>query len=90
MKMTIGQLRQLIREFGIDDMIRHEAGLYDTSGVSSNVTDREAILNPPPGLGSPQEDELENDEQQKKSQPGARVYDRSGGAAGPSRPRRTG
>jgi hypothetical protein len=76
MKITLGQLRKLIREFGVDDTIRHQAGLYDTGGVSSNVANREAsLVNPPPGLGSPEE---QNDEhrEQEKTQVGARVSDR--------------
>lgn len=78
MKMTLGRLRKLIREFGVDDTIRHEAGLYDTGGISSNVTNRESsLVNPPPGLGDEDTiDDKENDEQEK-SQPGVRVADRT-------------
>jgi len=81
--MTLGELKRLIREFGVDDTLRHQAGIFACGGVSSNVTDREVILSPPPGLGSPQEqeDKFESDEQQKKSQPGARVDDERGGRA---------
>jgi len=84
MKMKLGELRRLIREFGVDDTLRHQAGLFMAGGVSSNVTDREAILNPPPGLGSPEEEREEDykeDERQKKSQAGVRVDDRLGGRA---------
>lgn len=81
MKITVRRLRQLIREFGVDDTMRHEAGFGDTGGVSSAHRDREAILNPPPGLGDAehQEDELDTDKVQKKSQLQARVDDAHGG-----------
>lgn len=78
MVLTLGQLRRMIREFGVDDTIRHQAGFYDTGGVSSNITDREAIMDPPPGLGGPEDqDEYDEDDQQEKSQAGVRVFDRN-------------
>lgn len=86
MKITLGRLRQLIREFGIDDTIRHQAGLYDTGGISSNVTNREAsLMNPPPGLGDESTEDDGQHEEQEKSQPGARVSARTGGEAGSPR-----
>ena len=57
---TLGALRRLVREFGLDATMRNQAGFGDTGGVSSSVRDREAILNPPPGLGGPEAQEDEN------------------------------
>ncbi len=61
---TVGALRRLVREFGLDATMRNQAGFGDTGGNSSSVRDKEAILNPPPGLGSPQaqEDEKADEE----------------------------
>jgi len=62
---TVGALRRLVREFGLDATMRNQAGFGDTSGASSNVTDREAILSPPPALGDPeaQEEKSEHEEE---------------------------
>ena len=81
--MTLGELRRLIREAGLDADMRNMAGTFG-GGISAAITDREAIMNPPPGLGSPSEEEsIEDDgEPQRKNQPGARVHDRAGGASG--------
>lgn len=73
MKLTIGQLRRLIREFGVDDTMRHEAGFFMDGGAHSSMRDKEAsVINQPPGLGGP-EDEEDKDEQEKPSQWTARV-----------------
>lgn len=83
MKLTIGQLRRGVRrilENGVDTEMRNMSGFFMAGGVSSNVTDREAILNAPPQLGDPSEheDELEDDSNvpQEKSQLAARYADR--------------
>jgi len=62
---TVGALRRLVREFGLDATMRNQAGFGDTGGVSSAHRDKEAILNPPPDLGSPevQEDDRSTDEE---------------------------
>ena len=75
---TVGALRRLVREFGLDATLRNQAGLGDTGGNSSSVRDKESILNPPPGLGSPEEQESELDlgVPQKKSQAAVRYADR--------------
>lgn len=80
MRITVGALRRIIREAGLDADMRNMAGSCDPSGANANVRDREAILNPPPGLGSPEEQEevKGEDDVQRKSQPGARVADRAG------------
>jgi hypothetical protein len=90
MRITIGELkRYVLREFGVDDTLRHEAGFFMAGGVSAGDRDREAsLVDPPPGLGGGEDDELEkkrdNDdyEEQSKGQPGTRVSDRRGGEAG--------
>ena len=76
MKLTLGRLRRLIREFGLDADMRNMAGsCMDLGG--GNARDKESsLLNPPPGLGGPQEDDEDSSEWQEKSQPGARVADR--------------
>ncbi len=80
MKLTIGQLRANIRhllEQGLDSDMRKMAGTFG-GGISSSVSDREAIMNPVPGLGSPEEQEEPiTDEPQKKNQLAARCLDRN-------------
>lgn len=78
MRMTLGQLRKLLlREFGVDDTLRHQAGFFMHSGGSTE--------GPPPGLGNDEEqDEYESDEQQKKANAGVRVANRAGGTYGPT------
>jgi hypothetical protein len=78
-KLTIRELRRIIREAGLDSDMRNMAGTCGGEGANSGVRDREAILNPPPGLGSPEEqqDDYKEDERQKKNQAGVRVADRT-------------
>lgn len=79
MKMSMRQLRCLIREFGVDDTMRHEAGLLIPGGVSSVGGGQESgPVNPPPGLGGPEENDDEEGDGQEKTQAGARVSDRAG------------
>ena len=90
MRITLRELRRRIRqllEHGVDTEMRLSAGICAGGlGTSSNVRDREAILNPPPGLGDPseQEEPIDDEEQvQRKSQAGARYADRhAGGSTG--------
>ena len=86
MRITLRELRRRIRqliEHGVDTEMRLSAGICAGGlGISSNVTDREAILNPPPGLGDPdvQQEPIDDEEQvQRKSQAGARFNDRHAG-----------
>lgn len=94
MKLTLGQLRRLIREFGVDDTLRNDAGFFMAGGVSSGNRDREAsLMGAPPGLGGP-EDELKKEkaikDAEEKPQAAVRVADRRGTPGGSTRPRRTG
>jgi hypothetical protein len=90
-KLTVRQLRRLIREFGVDTENRLSAGLFMAGGVSNQHRDREStLMNPPPGLGAPEEEETEESEKdvEKKSQFAVRVSDRHGGEVGSSRIKR--
>lgn len=73
MKLTLRQLRRLIREFGLDADMRNMAGsVMDLAG-----NDRESSVNlPPPGLGGTTQEEEDESNGQEKSQPGARAADR--------------
>ena len=66
-------------EFGVDDTNRNDAGFFMAGGVSAGDRDRESsLMNAPPGMGDDQEKEDDSDyEEQRKSQVGARVADRS-------------
>jgi hypothetical protein len=76
-KLTLRQLRKLLlREFGLETDMRNMAGTCGGEGANASVTDREAIMNPPPGLGSPEEQEGVEDDVQQKNQAGVRVFDR--------------
>ena len=85
--MTLGRLREHIQrllEFGVDDTMRTQAGFYMDGGNAGNTAGNP--VEPPPGLGSDDEDEVEGDtdgESQEKSQWAVRVLDRAGG---PGRP----
>lgn len=86
MKTTIGRLRQLIREAGLDSDMRNMAGSMMDFGADNGHRDRESsVVNGLPGLGDEaeakqaEEDEDKEDGTQEKSQPGARVSDRAGG-----------
>jgi hypothetical protein len=79
MRLTLRQLRCLIREHGLETDMRNMAGTCGGEGANASVRDREAILNPPPNLGSPEELEDDDEDFQKKNQTGVRVYDREGG-----------
>lgn len=76
MRIRLGDLRKLIREFGVDDTLRHEAGFY-MDGGGSGASEGGATA-PPPGLGDPGEceNELDASEHEKMSQSAVRVDDR--------------
>lgn len=78
MKLTIRELKHLIREFGLDADMRNMAGSVMDIGAHGSSRDKEtSIMNPLPGLGGNEEEEdEETDEWQEKSQPGARFADR--------------
>jgi len=71
MKITIGRLRRIIREAGLDTDMRNAAMVGMSSGE---------VPEPPPGLGDEEERKKDNDEfgEQKKSQAGVRRDDRAG------------
>jgi len=56
--------------------MRNMAGSCMDLGGTGTRDKETSIMNPPPGLGGPQEEEEDTDEWQEKSQPGARVADR--------------
>jgi hypothetical protein len=89
MKLTLRRLRQLIREFGVDDTVRNTAGFFMAGGLSSAHRDRESsLMDPPPGLGSDAEetDDTEKDgDGEDKSQFAVRVDDKRGGPGRSSR-----
>ena len=74
MRLTLRQLKKLIREFGLDADMRNMAGsVMDLGGT--NIQDKESsLMNPPSGLGGPQEEE--DPLEQEKGQLAARVNDR--------------
>ena len=83
MRLTLRELKRAVKrllEFGVDDTLRHEAGLFMAGGVSDQHRDRESsLLNPPPGLGDDWQKEDDDDyTEQEPSQPGARVAKRAG------------
>lgn len=69
MLTTIRALRSLIREYGVDDTMRTQAGWVNPVGVSAGSRDREALLHPPPGLGNDQEqgDDSEDEEEEARA-----------------------
>ncbi len=77
MKITVGRLRKIVREGVFSDWMT-TAGMY--AGGSGISDPRKGTETPPPGLGSPEEqdtDEEENDkEPQEKSQLAQRYADR--------------
>lgn len=79
--MTVGRLRALIREFGVDDTMRHQAGFGDLSGASSGTRDVPS-MSAPLGLGSDEQEDETTADEQEKSQPGLRVADRTRRATG--------
>lgn len=83
MRLTLRRLRRLIREFGVDDTLRNDAGFFMAGGLSSAHRDREnTLMDPPPGLGSDAEetDDAEKDgDIEDKSQFAVRVDDKRGG-----------
>ena len=84
MKTTMGRLRRLIREAGLDTDLLNMAGTCGGMGANSDHRDREAIMNPAPDLGNPEDEEngFTDDEWQQKNQPGVRVGDRAGDTGG--------
>lgn len=80
MKITIQKLKQLIRD-QVERNLRWSAGFFTGGGISRP---RKGVVQPPPDLGSSQEDtdtettiDQKNDKQEK-TQLAVRVYDRSG------------
>ena len=78
MKITLGQLRRIIHEAGLDSDMRNMAGSFMDFGGSSFRDRESSVMDPLPGLGDEEhrEEERDDDEMQDKSQPGARVADR--------------
>ena len=75
MKLTVGQLKQIIREAGLDSDMRNMAGSLSSAAGSIGRSDTSNL--PPPGLGSPEEQDDDTDgKEQEKQQLGARVADR--------------
>lgn len=76
MRLPLGLLKNIIHEQLFSDMMRN-AGTVGAGGISSPHKGNNM---PPPGLGSPEdEDDLESDkEPQKKSQLAVRAGDRLG------------
>lgn len=75
MKISVGRLRQLIREEGLDTLMRNSAGFGGGglgSGVSGNQTE------PLPGLGDTEEDDGK-EQQEELEGPGARQQRREQG-----------
>lgn len=70
-------------EFGVDDSLRNDAGLYGGGVSVAGTATRKGVVAPPPGLGDEDTDtELDDKEhgtEQRKTQPAVRVYDRAGG-----------
>lgn len=74
MLMTMRDLRRLIREYGVDDTMRTQAGWVNPVGVSAGFRDREALLHPPPALG----DERVQGDDEEDEQEGTRSGDDRG------------
>jgi hypothetical protein len=66
MLTTMGALRRLLREYGVDDTMRTQAGWFNPMGVSASFRDREALLHPPPALGDEEACGEEDDEQEEE------------------------
>lgn len=77
MKLTLGQLKRIIYEAGLDSDMRNMAGSAGTAAGGIGWSDTSNL--PPPGLGSPEEqDDNEDGKEQEKSQWAARVNTRFG------------
>lgn len=70
MLMTMRALRSLIREYGVDDTMRTQAGWFNPVGVSADFRDREALLHPPPALGDEQVQGDDVEDEQEEERPG--------------------
>lgn len=78
MLTTMGALRRLLREYGVDDTMRTQAGWFNPIGVSAGFRDREALLHPPPALGD-EEACGEEDDEQEEAWPGTGLERRQAG-----------
>lgn len=81
MKLTLRELRRIIREAGLDSDMRNMAGTAGGEGAHGNFTDKAAsLVNGPPGLGGPEDQEedtfTDDEQQQQKNQFAVRVADR--------------
>lgn len=75
MKITVGELRQIIRE-EVERNMRWSAGFFTGGGISKG---RKGTVTPPPGLGSEEENKDYGEEQQEEpGQAGARQLKRAG------------
>lgn len=79
MRLRLSVLRALVAE-EVERNNRWSAGMFMAGGVSAARRDREASpVSPPPGLGSHDDADVDDDGTERWSQPGARVRNASGG-----------